>query len=99
MTNKRLIEVAGKIARGEDISVRTSKAFWREMDSVNLKRCAKIACRHHEALARGYQRSGHVGITPYIGRFGVGFKVLYPNNVSNRRSNTYHKIEYFIINY
>ena len=52
---------------------------------------------HHFALRRGYVRSERGFITAYSGKYGNGYIVNCPNNIStgSKRSNNYHEIAYF----
>lgn len=54
---------------------------------------------HHSSMRRGYVpfRGGPI-VTPYSGRFGVGYRVDYPNRCKEYYSHSkeYHQIVYYI---
>lgn len=67
---------------------------------VTLDDIKKEGCElYTTASERGYIYSGsEPSITEYNGRYGKGYKVAYPNNLGlrdGRKSNNYHKIEYW----
>lgn len=48
---------------------------------------------HHSAWKRGYINRGVNVVSPYNGRYGIGYTVEYQTVQSNR----YHRIDYYII--
>ena len=51
---------------------------------------------HHRSIARDYRPSGSYCLEKYSGKFGVGFILRLPSNVSFCNSNSYHEIQYYL---
>ena len=51
---------------------------------------------HHTARQKGYVPSRRYFVDTYNGRYGKGFIVKFPNNESERHSNNYYDIRYYI---
>lgn len=57
---------------------------------------------HHVSSETGYIRNNvPTSVIPYAGRFGKGYKVVYPNVFGlkdGKHSTNFHKVEYYIEN-
>lgn len=51
---------------------------------------------HHSACSLGYCRQSSGWSERYIGRFGRGFALHYPNNFCPNKSNNFHTIVYMV---
>lgn len=52
---------------------------------------------HHRAIHRGYVRVGCDIIEAYHGKYGDGFIIVRPTLRSNLKGNSFHVVDYYII--
>lgn len=70
------------------------------LNSADFERFCKLASSykcfyHHRATSRGYRPSGSYCLEKYSGKFGTGFILRLPSNISFCKSNHYHEIQYY----